>query len=120
MAPGTAPFAVTVTTPVILIDGVVQVTPFFSALAPSQVSLYQVNFKVPTLSPGSHTLAIQSGGISSVAVPFPVAPLPFFQYEVSLGSGVYYQQFPDTKNAGHYTTNPRYFSNLTTGQIFTT
>ena len=26
---------------------------------------------------------------------------------------------PDTKNPGHYTTNPRYFSNLTTGQIFT-
>ena len=27
--------------------------------------------------------------------------------------------FPDTKNAGHYTTSPRYFVNLTTQKIFT-
>ena len=187
VAPATAPFAMTVTKPVILIDGTLQIATSFSALAPNQVGFYQVNFIVPTLSPGSHTLAVQSGGVSSVAVPFFVAPLPFFQYEVSLGSGVYYQQFPDnalfgyynyasnvilyhydmgfeafipgtaadiylydfaaghwfytsatlfpdlydftlgawiyyfqdTKNAGHYTTNPRYFSNLTTGMIFT-
>ncbi len=181
------PLDVTVTTPVILIDGAVQVTKLTSVLAPGEVSYYQVNFIVPTLSPGDHTLVLQIGGISSVALPFSVAPLPFFQNEVSLGSGVYYQQFPDNtlfgyynyasnaifyhydmgfeafipgtaadiylydftsehwlytsttlfpylydftlgtwiyyfqdpKNAGHYTTNPRYFSNLTTGMIFT-
>jgi virginiamycin B lyase len=38
-------------------------------------------------------------------------------YDFTLKSWLYY--FPDTKNAGHYTTGPRYFVNLTTGQIFT-
>ncbi len=38
-------------------------------------------------------------------------------YDFTLGTWIYY--FPDTKNAGHYSTNPRYFSNLTTGKIFT-
>ncbi len=37
-------------------------------------------------------------------------------YDFSLGAWIYY--FPDTQNPGHYSTNPRYFSNLTTGQIF--
>jgi hypothetical protein len=40
-----------------------------------------------------------------------------YLYDFSLSTWLYY--FPDTKNAGHYTTNPRYFSNLTTGLIFT-
>ena len=40
-----------------------------------------------------------------------------YLYDFTLNTFIYY--FPDTKNAGHYTTNPRYFSNLTTGQIFT-
>ncbi len=187
VAPGPPTLAATTTTPVILIDGVVQVTKLSSVLAPGEVSAYQVNFIVPTLSPGSHTLVVQSGGISSQTVSLFVAPLLFFQYEVSLGSGVYYQQFPDsnlfgyynyvadsifyhydmgyeafipgtgadiylydftcghwwyssttlfpylydltlnnwlyyfpdTKNPGHYTSNPRYFSNLTTGKIIT-
>jgi hypothetical protein len=38
-------------------------------------------------------------------------------YDFSAGTWLYY--FPDTKNPGHYTTNPRYFSNLGTGMIFT-
>jgi hypothetical protein len=38
-------------------------------------------------------------------------------YDFTLKAWIYY--FPDTKNPGHYTTNPRYFSNLTTGKIFT-
>jgi uncharacterized protein (TIGR03437 family) len=182
-----SPLDVTVTTPVILIDGAIQVTKLTAVLAPGEVSYYQVNFIVPTLSPGSHALVIQIGGLSSQTVQLAVAPLPFFQYEVSLGSGVYYQQFPDNnlfgyfnyvsntifyhydmgyeafipgsaadiylydftsghwlytstalfpylydftlnswlyyfpdpKNAGHYSTNPRYFSNLTLNQIFT-
>jgi uncharacterized protein (TIGR03437 family) len=181
------PLDVTVTTPIILIDGSVQVTKLAAQLAPDEVSAYQVNFIAPTLSPGSHTLVIQSGGISSQTATLYVAPLLFFQYEVSLGSGVYYElfpdnnpfgyynyvansifyhydmgyeafvpgtnadiylydftskhwwytstalfpylydftlsdwlyYFPDTKNPGHYTTNPRYFSNLTTGKIIT-
>jgi hypothetical protein len=40
-----------------------------------------------------------------------------YLYDFTRSAWLYY--FPDTKNAGHYTTNPRYFVNLTTGQIFT-
>jgi len=39
-----------------------------------------------------------------------------YLYDFTLNTWIYY--FPDTKNAGHYSTNPRYFSNLTTGMIF--
>jgi hypothetical protein len=38
-------------------------------------------------------------------------------YDFTLNAWLYY--FPDTKNAGHYTTNPRYFVNLSTSKIFT-
>jgi hypothetical protein len=38
-------------------------------------------------------------------------------YDFTLGAWLYY--FPSTTIAGHYTTNPRRFENLTTGQIFT-
>jgi sugar lactone lactonase YvrE len=40
-----------------------------------------------------------------------------YVYDFTLKAWLYY--FPDTKNAGHYTANPRYFANLTTNQIFT-
>lgn len=40
-----------------------------------------------------------------------------YLYDFTLKTWIYY--FLDTKNPGHYTTNPRYFSNLTTGQTFT-
>ncbi len=40
-----------------------------------------------------------------------------YLYDFTLNTFIYY--LPDTKNAGHYTTNPRYFSNLTTRMIFT-
>ena len=40
-----------------------------------------------------------------------------YLYDFTLKTWIYY--FPDSNNPGHYTTNPRYFSNLTTGQIFT-
>ncbi len=40
-----------------------------------------------------------------------------YMYDFTLNAWVYY--FSDTKTSGHYTTNPRYFSNLTTGKIFT-
>ena len=40
-----------------------------------------------------------------------------YLYDFTLNTWIYY--LPDTKNAGHYTTKPRYFSNLSTGQIFT-
>jgi uncharacterized repeat protein (TIGR02543 family) len=40
-----------------------------------------------------------------------------YLYDFTLKTWVYY--FPNTTNPGHYTTNPRYFSNLITGQIFT-
>ena len=39
-----------------------------------------------------------------------------YLYDFTLNAWIYY--FPDTKNAGHYTTSPRYFVNMTTGQIF--
>jgi hypothetical protein len=40
-----------------------------------------------------------------------------YLYDFTLNAWLYY--FPDTKRPGHYTTNPRYFSNLSTGKIFT-
>jgi hypothetical protein len=40
-----------------------------------------------------------------------------YLYDFTLNSWIFY--FPDTKNPGHYSTNPRYFSNLATGTIFT-
>jgi uncharacterized repeat protein (TIGR01451 family) len=40
-----------------------------------------------------------------------------YLYDFTLNSWIYY--FPDTHNAGHYTTNPRYFANMSTNQIFT-
>ncbi len=40
-----------------------------------------------------------------------------YLYDFALNAWLYY--FPNTKSAGHYTTNPRYFSNLTTSKIFT-
>lgn len=40
-----------------------------------------------------------------------------YLYDFTLRSWVYY--FPNPADSGHYTTNPRYFSNLTTGQVFT-
>jgi hypothetical protein len=38
-------------------------------------------------------------------------------YDFTLSTFIFY--LPDTKNPGHYTTNPRSFANLTTGKIFT-
>ncbi len=40
-----------------------------------------------------------------------------YLYDFTLNTFIYY--FPDPKNPGHYSTNPRYFSNLTTQTIFT-
>ena len=39
-----------------------------------------------------------------------------YLYDFTLKTWIYY--FPNTANPGRYTTNPRYFSNLTNGQIF--
>jgi hypothetical protein len=38
-----------------------------------------------------------------------------YLYDFTLNNWLYY--FPNTTNPGHYTTNPRYFSDLTTGKI---
>jgi hypothetical protein len=40
-----------------------------------------------------------------------------YLYDFTLTSWLYY--FPSTTTAGHYSSNPRYFSNLTTGKIIT-
>ena len=40
-----------------------------------------------------------------------------YLYDFSLSNWLYY--FPATNDAGHYTSNPRYFSDLTTGKIVT-
>jgi hypothetical protein len=40
-----------------------------------------------------------------------------YLYDFSRNAWIYY--FPDTNKAGHYTTNPRWFVNMTTGVIFT-
>jgi uncharacterized repeat protein (TIGR01451 family) len=44
------------------------------------------------------------------------ATFPYL-FDFTLNAWLYY--FPDTQSPGRYTTNPRYFSNLTTGAIFT-
>ena len=46
----------------------------------------------------------------------PSYPFPYL-YDFTLNAVVYY--FPDTHNAGHYTTNPRYFYNYGTNKIIT-
>ena len=40
-----------------------------------------------------------------------------YLYDFTLKTWIYY--FPNTTNPGHYTSNPRYFSILSTGQILT-
>ena len=40
-----------------------------------------------------------------------------YLYDFTLHAWIYY--FPDTNKAGHYMTNPRWFANMTTGQVFT-
>jgi hypothetical protein len=40
-----------------------------------------------------------------------------FLYDFTLSTWIYY--FPDTNRPEHYTTNPRYFGNLTTQKVFT-
>ena len=40
-----------------------------------------------------------------------------YLYDFTLNAWLYY--FPNTTEPGHYTSNPRYFSNLTTGKIIT-
>ncbi len=40
-----------------------------------------------------------------------------YLYDFTLNAWLYY--FPNTQSPKHYTTNPRYFSNLTTLKIFT-
>lgn len=40
-----------------------------------------------------------------------------YLYDFTLNDWIYY--FPNPQSPGHYTSNPRYFSNLTTAQIFT-
>jgi hypothetical protein len=40
-----------------------------------------------------------------------------YLFDFTLNSWIYY--FSNTADPGHYTTNPRYFSNLTAGKIFT-
>jgi sugar lactone lactonase YvrE len=39
-----------------------------------------------------------------------------YLYDFTLKAWLYY--IPDTTNPGHYTSNPRYFTNLSTGQVF--
>jgi hypothetical protein len=39
-----------------------------------------------------------------------------YLYDFTLNAWIYY--FPNTQSPGHYTANPRYFANLTTGLIF--
>jgi hypothetical protein len=40
-----------------------------------------------------------------------------YLYDFTLSNWLYY--FPNTANPGHYTANPRYFSDLTTGKVIT-
>ena len=58
-----------------------------------------------------YDFASQSFFYTSPSFPFP------YLYDFTLKTVLYY--YPDTKNAGHYTTNPRYFYNFATGKIIT-
>ncbi len=40
-----------------------------------------------------------------------------YLFDFTLNAWLYY--FPNTQSSGHYTTNPRYFSNLATSKVFT-
>ncbi len=46
----------------------------------------------------------------------PIFPFPYL-YDFTLNAVLYY--YPDTTNAGHYTTNPRYFFDFATNKIIT-
>jgi uncharacterized protein (TIGR03437 family) len=59
--------------PVLVRIGEVVVTPNFAGLAPGFAGLYQVNFQIPqSLSDGTYSLTVVTGGASSNAVSLPV------------------------------------------------
>ena len=84
---------------------------------PSSSILYHYDMGFEAFVPGIGTADIYLYDFTAGHWFYTSAALFPYLFDFTLNTWIYY--FPDPKNAGHYTTNPRYFSNLTTQQIFT-
>ena len=81
---------------------------------PSSSILYHYDMGFEALLPGS-AADVYLYDFTSNHWWYTSATLFPYLFDFTLNNWLYY--FPDTKNPGHYTTNPRYFSDLTTGKI---
>ncbi len=87
-----------------------------SASAPNAF-LYHSEMGYEYVTPGSAAGAVYFYDFGSQHWWFTSSSLFPEIYDFTLGAWIYY--FPDAQNPGHYSSNPRYFSNLSTGNIFT-
>ncbi len=78
--------------------------------------IYHFDLGYEHVSPGIGT-DVYLFDLASTHMLYTSAVLFPYLYDFTLNAWLYY--FPNTKNAGHYTANPRYFANLTAGGIFT-
>ena len=79
--------------------------------------LYHPDLGYEYVTPGSPTGSVYFYDFASGHWWYTSSSLFPYLYDFTLNIWIYY--FPDTQSPGHYSSNPRYFSNLTTGQIFT-
>jgi hypothetical protein len=84
---------------------------------PSGSILYHYDLGFEAFVAGTGTADIYLYDFTSHDWWYTSASLFPYLYDFTLNSWLYY--LPNTANPGHYTANPRYFSNLTTGKIFT-
>ncbi len=87
---------------------------YYSALPEGWIYHFDLGYE--HVSPGTGT-DVYLFDLASTHMLYTNAALFPYLYDFTLNAWLYH--FPDTKNAGHYTVNPRYFANLTAGQIFT-
>ena len=78
--------------------------------------IYHFDMGYEHVSPGTGT-DVYLFDLASTHTLYTNADLFPYLYDFTLNAWLYY--FPDPKNPEHYTSNPRYFANLTAGQIFT-
>jgi hypothetical protein len=83
---------------------------------PSSAILYHYDMGFEAFVPGASSDIYLYDFTSSHWWYTSTALFPYL-YDFTLNSWLYY--FPDTKNPGHYASNPRSFSNLTAGKIVT-
>ncbi len=79
--------------------------------------LYHFDLGYEYVTPGSTAGSIYFYDLASGHWWYSSSSLFPYLYDFTLNAWLYY--FPNTQSPGHYTTNPRSFSNLTTGKIFT-